>query len=210
MTINKILPAGLKLTAAVMTAAGLISLAACNKNKDKQEERQMPQTEMTAKNTTLPKYADLAMYYGWDMGKTNLKIEDGISFIADGIKYTSEDRLLKGEFLDTPNSPKEKNTFITNIRSFALPTYQTIKMVADFAKEEGSSDDVMVLSKEDIRLAQDKIKNGEIWVDGKAFFEKEGDESKYIGNAQSTKKPNGVELCVNYMSSEVSQTKFYD
>ena len=119
-------------TSIAVLGTTLLNTGCKNNNKIIQPVEKQAQTII---KDTIPKnYADLEVYCGFDPG-FNLKIENGVSFIADNTKYSAINGKIQGELININDSLKHKSDkFSVEKRDYSLSTIETIKMLAQMQK----------------------------------------------------------------------------
>lgn len=190
----------IKTSAGATLGALAINLGGCTNNP----ATVSAPVQTVVKTAPNPNYANLVISPGYNTAKQNIKIENGVSFIAaNDIKYTAKNGQMFGEY----TYYKDTKPFIIGKRKdFTIQTYETLKMLAGFTKE-ADSPDTLTLSKNDINEAVKKLKNGRIWNDAKEFFAKDSVEYLYFGKLKAL-KPNGIDISINTMGQVLSKVKF--
>ena len=173
----------------ILIAGTTLTGVSC-KNNNKIVQPLEKQTKTVVKDTLPKAYADLKIYCGFEP-KYNLRVENGVSFVTDNIKYSAQNGKIFGEFTDIAKG-FENEKFNVEQRDYSQPAVETIKMLAGLTKENAS--DTLTLSKADIVSAKSRLKLGTIWNDAKEFFEKADLSYLRFGKVKNTKETNGIKI----------------
>lgn len=143
----------------------------------------------------------LASDYLYSKNKTDLKIENGISFKLDEIEYQAKD----GEFTKTFIYDINGNmcTAPAKYISSGLPMEEALKMVAGYNTEEDSPD-TLTLSKKDIKTAVRRLRSGDIWKDAKNALS----YSWGFGKVRSVNNLNGIEADIVDRGTKLTEVSF--
>ena len=187
-----------------LAIAGTTTLAGCKNTAGKIVRPVEKQADTIVKDTIPKAYANLKIYCGFEP-KYNLRVENGVSFVTDNIKYTAENGKIVGEFTNAIEGIKN-NKFNVEQRDYAMQNVETIKMLAGFTKENAS--DTLTLSKADILNAKLRLKLGTIWNDAKEFFNKANISYLRFGKVKNTKKTNGIKIDIYDGDYKLSDIEF--
>ena len=187
----------------ILIAGTTLTGVSC-KNNNKIVQPLEKQAKTVVKDTLPKAYADLKIYCGFEP-KYNLRVENGVSFVTDNIKYSAQNGKIFGEFTDIAKG-FENEKFNVEQRDYSQPAVETIKMLARLAKENAS--DTLTLSKADIVSAKSRLKFGTIWNDAKEFFEKADLSYLRFGKVKNTKETNGITIDIYDRDYKLSDIQF--
>ncbi len=187
----------------ILIAGTTLTGVSC-KNNNKIVQPLEKQAKTVVKDTLPKAYADLKIYCGFEP-KYNLRVENGVSFVTDNIKYSAQNGKIFGEFTDIAKG-FENEKFNVEQRDYSQPAVETIKMLAGLTKENAS--DTLTLSKADIVSAKSRLKLGTIWNDAKEFFEKADLSYLRFGKVKNTKETNGIKIDIYDRDYKLSDIQF--
>lgn len=187
----------------ILIAGTTLTGVSC-KNNNKIVQPLEKQAKTVVKDTLPKAYADLKIYCGFEP-KYNLRVENGVSFVTDNIKYSAQNGKIFGEFTDIAKG-FENEKFNVEQRDYSQPAVETIKMLARLTKENAS--DTLTLSKADIVSAKSRLKLGTIWNDAKEFFEKADLSYLRFGKVKNTKETNGIKIDIYDRDYKLSDIQF--
>ena len=187
----------------ILIAGTTLTGVSC-KNNNKIVQPLEKQAKTVVKDTLPKAYADLKIYCGFEP-KYNLRVENGVSFVTDNIKYSAQNGKIFGEFTDIAKG-FENEKFNVEQRDYSQPAVETIKMLAGLTKENAS--DTLTLSKADIVSAKSRLKLGTIWNDAKNFFEKADLSYLHFGKVKNTNETNGIKIDIYDSDYKLSDIQF--
>lgn len=187
----------------LLLSGATILTATCSKNAGQKIVKPIEKQTVALANPVSKKYANFVMSCADD--SVNLKIENGISFIADDMKYTSKNGKIQGEFINIDDSISDgMNKFTTTTRDFTEQSFETIKMLAGF---KGNKEN-LTLSKADIKEAKSKLNLGTIWNEARRYFYSNGHGILHLGKVKSLKNAEGINLDIYSNNCKVADMQF--